>query len=101
MRNIYVQLAVQQIPQPPEVEFDHIDITVVDVNGQTSVQAVNGQEPVPFRALFSVPEGLTRATAQAMSTTGDPIGPPLSGTINVPAIKTFPQPVGITLTLAT
>lgn len=99
MRNIFVQLVVQQLALPDGVEFDHIDITVTDINGVESTQAVNGHESPAYKAIFSVPEGLTKAKAQAFSTEGDPLGPPLSGQIDVPAVKTFPQAVGITLGL--
>lgn len=99
MRNIFVQLAVQQLASPPGVTFDHIDITVTDSAGVDSTQAVNGVESPAYQALFSVPEGLTKAKAQAVDTDGNPIGPPLLGQIDVPAVATFPQPVGITLGL--
>jgi len=99
MRNIFVQLAVQQIALPDGIVFDHIDITVTDSAGVDSTQAVNGVESPSYQALFSVPEGLTKAKAQAMDTDGNPIGPVLNGSLDVPSVATFPQPVGITLGL--
>lgn len=101
MRTVIVQLAVQQLALPQGApDFDHIDITATDVNGVESTQAVNGHEQVPYRALFNLTEGLAKFKAQAIDAEGNPIGPSLSGSLDVPAVKTFPQPVQITLTIA-
>lgn len=102
MRNIFVQLQVQQVTLPPNLaDFDHIDVTLTDSTGTDSTQVLNGSESIPWRAFFNnVPEGLARVKAQAMSAAGEPLGPPLSAAQDIPAVKTFPQPVGITINLA-
>jgi hypothetical protein len=100
MRNIFVQLAVQQVALADGVVFDHIDITVTDSAGVDSTQGVNGHEAVPYRASFSVPEGQTKAIAQAFDDQGNKLGPAIQGSLNVPAVATFPQPVTLTLNLA-
>ena len=93
--NIKVTVSVSQSRPVPAQEFDHLEVSLTDAGGITSMQTFPDTTAASFDATFSnVQDGVMNATARAVDTQGNSIGTPVTGTFDSTKAE-FASPTGI------
>lgn len=95
--NVNVQVATTDTPLAAGVTFDHTALAVTDSAGVVQTFAL----VAPFtQAVTVAADGPSNYSAQAMDSTGAPIGSAVTTTFTPAVVQTFPAPSAITVTAA-